>query len=231
MRNTFTITCFKYTLLCAACLSVIMILFSCRFEIKGPRQSGTTTCAEDEVELTACDGQTKVKVSKNDKGQELADKLMVEWKSEHPEREWVEAEKEAHELKPPADNSALLKGGQADGHTYGKYTKRDLLLWARETEKFVVEGSRIFHSAKLLGSEVSVSCDMCHPHAANTHPETYPKYQVQMGRVALLRDMIHWCIDNPVRGTHLEADDPRMRALEAYIQAQRSGTVMSYGKH
>jgi len=30
---------------------------------------------------------------------------------------------------------------------------------------------------------------MCHPDAANTHPETYPKYQVQLQRVALLRDM------------------------------------------
>ena len=37
--------------------------------------------------------------------------------------------------------------------------------------------------------------------------------------VVLLRDMIHWCIDNPVRGEHLQPDDPRMRALEAYIMA------------
>ena len=54
---------------------------------------------------------------------------------------------------------------------------------------------------------------------------------MQLGRTALLRDMIHWCIEQPVRGTHLEPDDPRMRALEAYILAQRSGTVMEYGKH
>ena len=72
---------------------------------------------------------------------------------------------------------------------------------------------------------------MCHPHAANTHPETYPKFQAQMGRVALLRDMIHWCIDNPVRGQHLDADDAAMRALEAYIYAQRAGTKLEYGKH
>ena len=104
-------------------------------------------------------------------------------------------------------------------------------MWAHETEKFVLEGSRIFHSADLLKSTVSVSCDMCHPHAANTHPETYPKFQTQLGRVVLLRDMINWCIDNPVRGKHLEPDDPSMRAMEAYIMAQRSGTQMNYGKH
>ncbi|KPJ70772.1 MAG: hypothetical protein AMK72_12565 [Planctomycetes bacterium SM23_25] len=72
---------------------------------------------------------------------------------------------------------------------------------------------------------------MCHPDAANTHPETYPKFQAQMGRAALLRDMINWCIEHPVRGKALAADDPRMRALEAYITAQRKGTPLNYGKH
>jgi cytochrome c len=156
---------------------------------------------------------------------------MDQWTRDHPDRDWMIREKMAHELKPPADNSALLKGSQADGHVYGQHTELDLLMWKHETEKFVLEGSRIFHSADLLKSTVSVSCDMCHPHAANTHPETYPKFQTQLGRVVLLRDMINWCIDNPVRGERLEPDDPRMRAMEAYIMAQRSGTEMNYGKH
>jgi len=95
----------------------------------------------------------------------------------------------------------------------------------------VVEGSRIFHSADELGSTVGVSCDMCHPDASNTHPETYPKFQAQMGRVALLRDMINWCIINPVRGERFDPDDARMRALEAYIYAQRKGMELNYGKH
>ena len=70
-----------------------------------------------------------------------------------------------------------------------------------------------------------------HPDAANTHPETYPKFQPQLGRVALLRDMINWCIEHPVRGKALPSDDPRMRALEAYILAQRRGKTLDYGKH
>jgi cytochrome c len=72
---------------------------------------------------------------------------------------------------------------------------------------------------------------MCHPHAANTHPETYPKFQPQLGRVALLRDMINWCIEHPVRGKAFDADDPKLRALEAYILAQRKGKTLNYGKH
>ena len=95
----------------------------------------------------------------------------------------------------------------------------------------MVDGSRIFHDAELLGSQISVSCDMCHPDAANTHPETYPKFQVQLGRVVLLRDMINWGIEQAVRGEVLEADDPNMRALEAYILAQRKGTKLNYGRH
>lgn len=125
----------------------------------------------------------------------------------------------------------MLKGEQGEGHSYGQYTERDILIWARETEKLVVEGSRIFHNGDLLGSTVAVSCDMCHPDASNTHPETYPKFQAQMGRVALLRDMINWCIINPVRGKSFEPDDPRMRALEAYIYANRKGVKLDYGKH
>jgi cytochrome c len=188
---------------------------------------------EDEptVKVGACDGGDAVEVSKDLTGQALADSLLDQWKRNHPEARWVAEEKERHTLQPPADNSDLLKGGQRKGDTYGAYTDRDLLTWSRETEKFAVEGSRIFHNADLLGSTVAVSCDMCHPHAANTHPETYPKFQVQLGRVALLRDMINWCIENPVRGAKLEPDGAKMRALEAYILAQRKGAVMNYGKH
>ncbi len=72
---------------------------------------------------------------------------------------------------------------------------------------------------------------MCHPDASNTHPETYPKYQVQLQRVAVLRDMIDWCVENPVKGPTLAPNDPKLRALEAYIIAQRKGTPLAYGKH
>ncbi len=187
--------------------------------------------AGETVTVGSCDGENQVKVAKGLAGQPLADALMDQWNRDHPEANWVAEEKAKHTLQPPADNSDLLVDGQGKGHTYGNYTERDIVTWARETEKFAAEGSRIFHSADELGSEVSVSCDMCHPHAANTHPETYPKFQPQLGRVALLRDMIDWCIENPVRGEHLDPNSAEMRALEAYIMAQRKGVPMNYGKH
>lgn len=187
--------------------------------------------AEETITVGACDGGEDIEVPKDLTGQALADSLMDQWKRDHPEANWVEQQKERHALKSPADNSDLLKSGQGADHTYGNYTERDILTWARETEKFVAEGSRIFHDADALGSTLAVSCDMCHPHASNTHPETYPKYQVQLGRVALLRDMINWCVENPVRAEKLDPDGPVMRALEAYIHSERQGVPMNFGKH
>ena len=149
------------------------------------------------------------------------------------QRDWIAEEKERHMIKPGADNKALLdnQNTQKEGDTYGNYTEADLLLWEKETERLVVMGSLIFHNADLLGSTNGTSCDMCHPDAEGTHAETYPKYQVQLGRVALLRDMSNWCLENPCRAEPMSGDDYRMKALEAYMQAQRSGKPMKYGKH
>ncbi len=183
------------------------------------------------VELMSCDGENTATVEEDLRGAPLARELMGQWRRIHPDRDWVEEEKAAHAIQPPADNSAVLEGEQGEGHAYGSFTERDLLIWARETERLVVEGSRIFHSPDELGSTVAVSCDMCHPDGANTHPETYPKYQTQLGRAALLRDMINWCMENPVRAEPLDPDGPKMRAIEAYIMAQRKGVEMNYGKH
>ena len=126
--------------------------------------------------------------------------------------------------KPPSK-------GMQQGDTYASFTDRDYKVWKNETDNFVAEGKKIFHSDKELGGTIGVSCDMCHPDASNTHPETYPKYQVQLQKVALLRDMIDWCIENPVKGKALDPNDPKLRALEAYILAQRKGVPLDYGKH
>ncbi len=187
---------------------------------RGPSETG--------VEVLLCDGETKVTVPEGTSGTTIAGALMGEYFRKNPNSNWAEDERKAHTLEPSADNSHLI--GNVNGQTYGKVTKDDVALWKAETERVALAGSTVFHDADQLGSTVGVSCDMCHPHAANTHPETYPKYQRQLGRVALLRDMINWCIEHPVRGKALGAEDPRMRALEAYILAQRSGKQMQYGK-
>ncbi|HEY8005539.1 MAG TPA: hypothetical protein VIE66_01755 [Methylocella sp.] len=183
-----------------------------------------------------CDGDTSIEVKgvkpgdpmTREQGQKIADALMKEWRSKHPDAEWVVAEADSPlQLK----SEGLSSGADSQFQTYGAFTERDQQIWKDSTERLVAEGKRIFHDAKALGGTNAVSCDMCHPDGSNTHPETYPKFQVQLGRVALLRDMINWCIENPVRGKPFADDDPRLKALEAYILAQRKGVALDYGKH
>lgn len=189
--------------------------------------------ANQGLEVKLCDNHTTTTVPAGqartaENGAKIAQSLMAQWLEKNPDSGWVKEELEKHELKMPADNSGLIGRGQ--GATYAAISAEDVLVWQNETVKLAAEGSAIFHSGDQLKSQIAVSCDMCHPHAANTHPETYPKFQSQLGRVALLRDMINWCIEHPVRGEKLEADSPNMRALEAYILAQRKGAVMDYGR-
>jgi hypothetical protein len=195
-----------------------------------------------------------------DDAQKVSDELMAEWRRKHPEARWEVAQATTPSSNvghgagtsksnaPPAGGApgstsavpakpttATKKPAATQPHdqtgVYGAYDGRDDLVWKSETQKFVDEGNAIFHDAKKLGGTIGISCDMCHPNAANTHPETYPKYQVQLQRVALLRDMINWCIENPVKGKALPDDSRTMRALEAYILAQRKGQKLDYGRH
>jgi hypothetical protein len=181
------------------------------------------------TEVLLCDGKTKTVVPAGTPGTTIAGALMSEWLRKNPDSNWEAEERERHTLQPAADNKELV--GRVNGQTYGSITEQDVTLWKTETERVALAGSAVFHNAGELGSTIGVSCDMCHPHAANTHPETYPKFQAQLGRVALLRDMINWCIEHPVRGTPFAADDPKLRALEAYILARRKGKTLDYGKH
>jgi thiosulfate dehydrogenase len=194
----------------------------------GGTSSGGLAAAGGTTEVLLCDGQTKIEVAPGTPGTAVAGALMSEWMRKNPNANWEAEERERHTLQPSADNSELI--GQVQGQTYGQVNAQDVALWKTETERAALAGSEIFHSGDQLGSTIGVSCDMCHPHAANTHPETYPKYQPQLGRVALLRDMINWCVQHPVRGPGFASDDPKMRAMEAYIYAQRKGKVLEYGK-
>jgi thiosulfate dehydrogenase len=110
-----------------------------------------------------------------------------------------------------------------------EFTKKDQERWQQEYMSVVNKGRELWVSPE-LGTN-GVACAQCHPNAANTHPETYPKFQKQLGRVIALRDMINWCLLNPLEGTPLELDDPRMVAMEAYITYERRGVALAPGKH
>jgi cytochrome c len=125
----------------------------------------------------------------------------------------------------------MVKYAEQQAKQASKWTKKDRLTWEREQQRTIEEGYRLFHDWKALGSTIGISCDMCHPAAADTHPETYPKFQPQLKDVSTLRDMINWCIEIPMKGKRLSSDDRKMIALESYITSQRKGVPLDPGKH
>jgi len=190
------------------------------------------------VSVTLCDGKTQMEVPglragerlNREQAQQVAGLFLARWREANPGVSWQIAQA----AQPPAPRAAAAPKGAAQtrqSEIYNRFSARDEMVWKMELEKFVKEGNRIFHDAEAFGGTVGVSCDMCHPDASNTHPETYPKYQVQLQRVALLRDMINWCIQHPAKGRPLADEDPRLRAMEAYIISQRKGKSIEPGKH
>lgn len=110
-----------------------------------------------------------------------------------------------------------------------EFTRADVERWQNEYMSVVQKGRALWTSPE-LGTN-GVACAQCHPNAANTHPETYPKFQQQLGRVATLREMINWCIQQPLEGQPLGLDDAKLVAIEAYVAYERRGVEMAPGKH
>jgi thiosulfate dehydrogenase len=110
-----------------------------------------------------------------------------------------------------------------------EFTKEDLARWQEQFDGVVKKGRGLWTDAAL--GKNGVVCAQCHPNAANTHPETYPKFQKQLGKVANFWEMVNWCIRNPLEGEQLAADDPKMIALISYATWERRGVKLEPGKH
>ena len=193
-----------------------------------------------DVSVTLCDGETVMSVPglkpgevlPPDRAREVAAQMLQSWRRSQGEARWevwsrnVPIESAGRSVETPPQTASPQEPPQPT-----KFTARDLQMWQREEKKWIDEGYRNYHSAKALGGTIGISCDMCHPDGSNTHPETYPKFQSQTKKVALLRDMINWCIENPLKGKPLAENDPVLRSVEAYILSTRKGTPLEAGKH
>ena len=110
-----------------------------------------------------------------------------------------------------------------------EFTQDELKRWQEQFDAVAKQGRSLWTDSKL--GKNGVVCAQCHPNAANTHPETYPKFQKQLGKVANLWEMVNWCLRNPLEGDPLAADDPKMTAILAYITWERRGVKLEPGKH
>jgi thiosulfate dehydrogenase len=192
-----------------------------------------------DVSVSLCDGESTMTVPglkpgqelSRDEAQKVADQMLQVWRGTQGETRWAAWVADTPAAAPQQAAPAPAAPAAAGSDQPTKFTARDQMLWTREEKKWIEEGYKAFHSAPTLGGTIGISCDMCHPDASHTHPETYPKFQTQTKKVALLRDMINWCIENPLKGKPLPENDPRLRAVEAYILSARKGVALQPGKH
>ena len=195
--------------------------------------------AKLDVSVTLCDGETVMSVPglkpgevlPPDRAKEVAAQMLQSWRRTQGEERWAAWSRNVPVETGGASAQASAPAAPPQAAQPTKFTARDLQLWQREEKKWIDEGYKNYHNAKALGGTIGISCDMCHPDGSNTHPETYPKFQSQTKKVALLRDMINWCIENPLKGKPLAESDPVLRSLEAYILSTRKGTPLEAGKH
>lgn len=124
---------------------------------------------------------------------------------------------------------ALLVLAATGSSRADEFTDADLQRWQKQFMSVVNKGRALWTDSGLGNN--GMACVQCHPNAANTHPETYPKFQQQLGKVVPVWEMINWCIRNPLEGQPLAADDPKMTALQAYMTHERRGVKLEPGKH
>ncbi len=106
----------------------------------------------------------------------------------------------------------------------------DISKYDSEFKASIKRGEGLFHGG-IKVSDTGVACVQCHPEASNTHAETYPKYQKQLGKVSQLWEMVNWCIENPLEGKARAADDKDMVDMIAYITDIRRGYKLEPGKY
>lgn len=108
------------------------------------------------------------------------------------------------------------------------FTDADLKKYQDEFDASVKRGDDLSHGG-IKGN--NVACAQCHPNGANMHPETYPKYQKQLGKVSQFHEMVNWCIENLLEGKALADSSQEMTDLVAYNVWERRGVALAPGKH
>ena len=97
----------------------------------------------------------------------------------------------------------------------------------------VTYGDQLWHTGETKSdsklSTNGLGCANCHPDGSATQPQSWPKYQTNLGKVGTLRDMINWCIRVVQNGKGLELDSKEMIAMEAYATYMNRGASLDPG--
>jgi thiosulfate dehydrogenase len=107
----------------------------------------------------------------------------------------------------------------------------DAQIAEQQQELLVVvnKGRDLWHGSLPSMSTNGLACGNCHPDAAASNPQTFPKWVPQLNAVAPMREMINWCIVHPQNGAALDVAGPDMVAMEAYAAYLYRGEKIAPG--
>ena len=109
------------------------------------------------------------------------------------------------------------------------FTKAELAAQEKALLAAVDHGRDLWHGTLPSMQTNGLACGNCHPDAAASNPQTFPKFQANLGKVISLRDMINWCITVPQVGTALDVNGDDMIAMEAYAFYLHRGVKIEPG--
>jgi thiosulfate dehydrogenase len=114
--------------------------------------------------------------------------------------------------------AAAVLGSLGTAAIYARppFTDAQLAEQQQELLDVVNRGRDLWHGSKPSMSTNGLACGNCHPDAAASNPQTFPKWVPQLNSVAPMREMINWCIVHPQNGEALDVSSADMVALEAY---------------
>ena len=120
------------------------------------------------------------------------------------------------------------------GPVYAKEPLDDAADFDRLMEA-VAYGDKLWHTGEAGGSSNlssnGLACANCHPDASATQPNTWPKFQTNLGKVGTLREMFNWCMQVVQQGKGFAYDSKEMVAMEAYATYMNRGAALAPGRN
>jgi len=109
------------------------------------------------------------------------------------------------------------------------FTADELAAQEKALLAVVDHGRDLWHGTLPSMSTNGLACGNCHPDAAASNPQTFPKFQANLGKVIPIREMINWCIMVPQMGKALDVNGDDMTAMEAYATYMHRGIKIEPG--
>ncbi len=109
-------------------------------------------------------------------------------------------------------------------HARAPTTAADLKVQNAEYMATVKKGDDLWHGGAPKSN--GLACGNCHPDGSAVGPQTWPKYSLDLGKVAVMRDMINWCVMVVQAGPSMDVTGADMLAMETYATYMSRGMAL-----